>query len=111
MRRLRYPGARGIVVSGCPADTAWHTRYPKLDHIQEDGVSDALVTVAADVCQAYGICVQIAPDIFKLDDYGYSHPVDGADELIRDPAMRMAAEEAAESCPVQAIEIAAETTT
>jgi ferredoxin len=82
-----------------------------LDHIQEDGVSDALVTVAGDVCQAYGICVQIAPDVFKLDDYGYSHPVDDADELIKDPALRRAAEEAAESCPVQAIEIVGATAT
>jgi ferredoxin len=105
MRSLKYPGPRGIVGQEARRHDG-QIQYPVLDHIQEDGVSDALVTVAADVCQAYGVCVQIAPQVFQLDEFGYSHPVDGADELIRDPALRQAAEDAAESCPVQAIEIA-----
>jgi ferredoxin len=57
------------------------------------------ITVDRDECTGCGNCVDIAPDVFELDDEGISTVInpEGADEdTIR---------EAADSCPVDAISI------
>ena len=57
--------------------------------------------VDKDTCIACGLCPSICPEVFELTDEGYAHaiksevPEDCHDE----------AKEAAESCPVDAIEV------
>jgi len=51
-------------------------------------------------CEAHGICEQVAPEVFALDD----------DDVLRydpepDEALRDTVEQAVASCPVQAIRI------
>lgn len=53
--------------------------------------------VDRNICIGSAICVSIAPEVFELDDQGLSHavhPTAGTDEQLQ---------EAATSCPVQAI--------
>lgn len=58
------------------------------------------VQVDDNLCQGYGVCAQIAPEIFELDDDGYAvvpagTPVpEGMEEKVR---------EAATACPAVAI--------
>lgn len=54
--------------------------------------------VDPDVCQGYGVCVQLAPEDFTLDADGYAQVAAGGGDPGR-PAVR----EAAGACPVQAI--------
>jgi len=59
------------------------------------------VSVDLDLCEAHGVCIGIAPDVFELDDDDVLHvrlaepPPERWDEM-RDAAMR---------CPKQAIKI------
>lgn len=56
--------------------------------------------VDLDLCEAYGTCANIAPDVFKLDEWGYAHVEDDG----KVPAgQEGAAREAALSCPMRAI--------
>lgn len=56
------------------------------------------VHVDLDRCQANGLCVMAAPEVFDLDDAGQLHyETDPDDELVLD------VDDAARSCPVQAI--------
>jgi ferredoxin len=63
------------------------------------------VTVKATVlpgkCCGYGICVEICPQIFKLDDMGFAYveAPEVSDELVS------SAQEACDSCPESAITI------
>ena len=58
------------------------------------------VSVDQDICAGYGTCVEVAPDLFELDDWGYATVADGGEvpddqqELARDAAMQ---------CPMNAI--------
>jgi ferredoxin len=58
------------------------------------------VTVDGQVCQNYGQCVFVAPEVFDLDDAG---------ELVYEPTPQDTArgdvEAAALACPVQAIAV------
>lgn len=54
-----------------------------------------------DVCAGHGVCALIAPDLFSVDDDGVSHHPDVSDE-----ADVGQAQEAGDSCPTQAIELA-----
>lgn len=56
------------------------------------------VVVNKDVCVGCGVCTTIAPDVLVIGD-------DGLAEAIADAADEAAVTEAAESCPVQAIEV------
>jgi len=56
----------------------------------------AKITVSSD-CTGCGICVDIAPTVFKIGDDGLSHVI-GTDAA--------KAKEAADSCPVTAITVA-----
>ena len=58
------------------------------------------VVVDRDVCQDHAQCVFAAPQIFSQDDTGRLLFVADPDDALRD-----AAEEAADVCPVQAITI------
>ena len=58
------------------------------------------ITVDATKCQAYGRCVEIAPDLFELDEWGYA--VARADGEIP-PGRADAALEAVQECPAKAI--------
>ncbi|MDY5853751.1 MAG: ferredoxin [Bacilli bacterium] len=59
------------------------------------------VSVNKDVCIGCGLCSSTTPSVFEMDDDGLAKAavevVEGADES--------GAEEAAASCPVQAIEL------
>ena len=58
------------------------------------------VSVDQDICAGYGTCVEVAPDLFELDDWGYAVAVgdgevaDGQQELAREAALQ---------CPMNAI--------
>ncbi len=56
------------------------------------------VVVNKDVCVGCGVCTTIAPDVLVIGD-------DGLAEAIADATDEAAVTEAAESCPVQAIEV------
>jgi ferredoxin len=51
-------------------------------------------------CRAYGICAEICPDVFKLDDHGFAY-VDGDTPVELEDAVV----EACEVCPAEAITI------
>jgi ferredoxin len=58
------------------------------------------VSVDQDICAGYGTCVEVAPDLFELDDWGYAvaigdgEVVDGRQEIAREAALQ---------CPMNAI--------
>jgi len=56
------------------------------------------------ICGGYGLCVQICPEIFKLDDDGivYLETDTVPDELLE------AAKEGADCCPAQALKVVSE---
>jgi ferredoxin len=58
------------------------------------------VNVDADVCIGCGLCTEICPEVFKLED-GVSVAI--CDHVL--PLVEDSCREAAESCPVSAIEI------
>lgn len=59
------------------------------------------VTVDPDVCQASAVCMALAPEIFEVRGDGYLYVLD------EEPGEehRQSVEEAARSCPTQAISI------
>lgn len=57
--------------------------------------------VDKDTCIGCGLCPSICPDVFEMDDDGKAHAiVDSVPEELKDDA-----EEAAASCPVEAITV------
>ena len=59
--------------------------------------------VDGDVCTGHGRCYTVAPDLLSYDDEGF---VSIRDETIEVPAeQRKAAEDAAATCPEQAISL------
>lgn len=60
------------------------------------------VLVDATRCEAYGLCVAVAEDLFDLDDFGYAS-ASGDGEV--SPDRVEAAREAVASCPVRAISL------
>lgn len=60
------------------------------------------VQVDSTKCDAYGLCVDSAPQVFELDDFGYAVARSGGVVAEED---RAAAEEAIKACPVQAIRV------
>ena len=54
------------------------------------------------LCQAFGLCKEEAPDLFELDDFGYSQP-SGSGEV--GPDQRAAADAAIAACPQKAIRL------
>ena len=58
------------------------------------------VSVNQDICAGYGTCVEIAPDLFEFDEWGYAivnddgQVPDGRQEPARDAALQ---------CPMNAI--------
>jgi ferredoxin len=69
-----------------------------------DTKADAKVEVDRDLCQAYGVCAQIAPEVYELDDDGYVIRVGNGAVT---PALLGRAQEAADACPVRAIRLTA----
>ncbi|MPZ67764.1 MAG: ferredoxin [Pseudonocardiaceae bacterium] len=57
------------------------------------------IHVDPDKCCGYGDCVLAAPDVFDLGDDGVAFVISGAE-----PSLELA-QEAADACPVAAIEI------
>ena len=53
-----------------------------------------------DNCIGCGVCAELCPDVFRLEDDGLSHVIDDP----KDESIRTLAEQALESCPVAAIE-------
>jgi ferredoxin len=59
------------------------------------------VVVHREKCVGYGICAEICPDVFKLDESGFAY-VEG--EVSGE--LQEAVDEACESCPEEAITVA-----
>ena len=53
-------------------------------------------------CQGYGLCAEIAPDLFDLDDFGYAAAT--GDGPLHDPQLEPARRAAAE-CPAAAVRL------
>jgi ferredoxin len=51
-------------------------------------------------CQGYGLCTEVAGEVFKLDDFGFAH-VEGGTEIT--PEMEPRVAEAVRGCPAKAI--------
>jgi ferredoxin len=60
------------------------------------------VQVDSTKCDAYGLCVDSAPQVFELDDFGYAIARNGGVVAEQDEAD---AEAAIKACPVQAIRV------
>lgn len=58
--------------------------------------------VDLDICQAYGICAQMAPSVFELDDDGFATVTNGGKVDENEVTVLKEAEEA---CPVRAIKL------
>jgi len=56
------------------------------------------VVVNRDKCVGYGICAEICPEVFKLDENGFAY-VDGDAPIELEEAVR----EACDNCPEEAI--------
>ena len=59
------------------------------------------VRVEQDKCQGHGRCHAVSPDVFAVDEYGYSLPLDG---LVA-AGLEAAARRGAAACPERAITI------
>ncbi|MFC4003684.1 ferredoxin [Prauserella oleivorans] len=57
------------------------------------------VTIDFDKCEGHGLCALTAPEIFWIDDNGYTQFVAEPDDAERDNVVR-----AAQECPVRAIQ-------
>ena len=57
--------------------------------------------VNPDTCIGCGLCVDISPEVFEMDDEGLARVIDGADV----DGSAGDVKEAAEQCPVDAIEV------
>ena len=53
-------------------------------------------------CCGYGICVQLCPEVFKVDEHGLVY----LESEIVPAGLETEATEAAESCPAQALRVA-----
>ena len=60
------------------------------------------VQVDSTKCDAYGLCVESAPQVFELDDFGYAPARNGGVVAGQDETDAQAAIKA---CPVQAIRV------
>lgn len=60
------------------------------------------VQVDSTKCDAYGLCVDSAPQVFELDDFGYATARNGG---VVPEGQEAAAEAAIKACPVQAIRV------
>lgn len=54
-------------------------------------------------CEGHGLCAQVAPQVYALDEEGYVHLV--VDEIT--PELEAAAAAGARVCPVAALKVAA----
>jgi ferredoxin len=63
------------------------------------------IRVDGEKCQGHNRCFHTAPDLFELDDYGYSHELNDG---IVPPGSEEKARLAVRNCPEQAIEIVEE---
>lgn len=59
------------------------------------------IQVDATKCDAYGECVEAAPSLFTLDDFGYATAIAGEVP----PDLQEAAAQAIKACPSQAIRV------
>ena len=62
------------------------------------------IKIRRDLCCGAGLCVQIAPEVFRLDALGYNDS-DGDDVP---PAKQAAAQRAEQACPESAIQLVTE---
>lgn len=58
------------------------------------------ISVNQEICAGYGTCVEIAPDLLELDDWGYAIAI--GDGVVPDE-QRELAREAVLQCPMNAI--------
>lgn len=58
------------------------------------------VQVEGAKCQAYGLCVEHAPEAFELDDWGYATATNGG---LVEPGTEPDVEKAIAECPARAI--------
>jgi ferredoxin len=56
--------------------------------------------VDSDKCRAYGICAEVCPDVYKLDDQGFAYVEDDPPVELEDAVV-----EGCEVCPAEAITI------
>ena len=58
------------------------------------------VSVNSSLCEGYGNCARIAPELFELDESGYSQVTNDGDVP---PAQESLARHAVDDCPMAAI--------
>ncbi|MGW4773464.1 ferredoxin [Nocardia sp. NPDC004278] len=63
------------------------------------------IKVDLGLCQGYGVCAQIAPEVFELDDDGYAVV---PDDTTVPEGMEARVRESAGACPVQAVILSGE---
>ena len=70
----------------------------------DDGGGVAVMRVRVDgaKCQGHNRCMQVAAELFDVDDYGYSHE---RNEGVVPPELEEKARLAVKNCPEQAISI------
>ena len=61
------------------------------------------IDVNLDACEGHGLCAQVAPQVYALDEEGYVHLT--VDEIV--PDLEAAAAAGARVCPVAALRVAA----
>lgn len=71
--------------------------------IDATGVAVMRVKVDGSKCQGHNRCFQLAPELFNIDDYGYSHE---RNEGAVPPELEEKARLAVANCPERAINIA-----
>ena len=59
------------------------------------------ISVNSSLCEGYGNCARIAPDVFELDESGYSQVANGGEVPSEHEA---AARHAVDDCPMTAID-------
>ncbi len=58
------------------------------------------IRVETEKCQGHNRCFVVAPELFELDDYGYSHELNGGEVP---PGLEEKARLAVQNCPERAI--------
>jgi len=66
-------------------------------------VSDRELVLDPTLCQAHGMCADVLPEVFELDEWGYPVLASGGLRTAVPAELVSAAKRAVRSCPVRAL--------